>query len=126
MSRPQKARHRRDVEADFICTHCGVSVTATAMGTGHRNHCPRCLWSCHVDVLPGDRRCPCRAPMEPISVWVRDGGEWAVIHRCVRCTTLRSTRIAGDDRADVLVRLAERPLGCPAFPSDPIHPRRSL
>jgi hypothetical protein len=32
-------------------------VSASAFGTQHRNHCPLCLWSRHVDRKTGDQRC---------------------------------------------------------------------
>ena len=36
----------------FTCVHCGAEVLP--MGKSSRNHCPFCLWSLHVDILPGD------------------------------------------------------------------------
>ena len=88
-----------------------------APGTRHRNHCPNCLWSLHVDDgLPGDRAADCSGAMEPIAVHVRDDGEWALVHRCGACDAVRLNRIAGDDNPLVLVRLAVRPLAHPAFP----------
>ena len=102
----------------FSCDHCQAVVPADAPGTEHRNHCPRCLWSLHVDLAPGDRRCGCRAAMEPIAVWVRRGGEWAIVHRCTRCGAIRSNRVAGDDNPVGLLSLALRPLANPPFPLD--------
>ncbi|MFE3442681.1 RNHCP domain-containing protein [Nocardia sp. NPDC059180] len=82
-----------------------------APGTAHRNHCPHCLTSRHVDRRrPGDRAESCRGRMVAISVSVRDGGEWALIHHCLACGVLRSNRIAGDDNALSLMRIAVRPL----------------
>jgi hypothetical protein len=54
--------------------------------------------------------------MEPIAVWVKPGGEWALIHRCRRCGTMHANRIAGDDNELVLTSLAVRPLSQPSFP----------
>lgn len=54
--------------------------------------------------------------MEPVAVWVRRGGEWALIHRCQRCGELRSNRIAGDDNELVLVSLAVRAISQTPFP----------
>jgi RNHCP domain len=71
---------------------------------------------------PGDRRCPCRSPMEPIGIEVRPSGEWAIIHRCTGCATLRTNRVAGDDREVALLALALRPLSNPAFHLDLIRP----
>lgn len=66
----------------FICEACGRLVVPEGAGSGHRNHCPNCLTSLHVDEEPGDRMSDCGGQMEPIGVWVRKGGEWALIHRC--------------------------------------------
>ena len=69
----------------FTCKVCGRPVTPAGAGSDHRNHCPNCLSSLHVDVEPGDRAADCGGIMDPVAVWVRRGGEWAVIHRCRRC-----------------------------------------
>lgn len=63
-------------------------------GAQHRNHCPNCLTSLHLDNEPGDRAADCGGQMEPVAVWVRKGGEWAIIHRCRLCGKLTSNRIA--------------------------------
>ncbi|WP_293895481.1 RNHCP domain-containing protein, partial [Sphaerochaeta sp. UBA5856] len=54
---------------DFICVHCGMPVSGLAWGTKHRNHCPHCLYSRHVDMRPGDRACLCKGTMQPIALW---------------------------------------------------------
>lgn len=54
--------------------------------------------------------------MEAVSVWVRKGGEWAVIHRCKRCGELDSNRIAADDNPLRLMAIALKPLAEPPFP----------
>ena len=101
----------------FICEQCRQVVPGTAPGTEHRNHCPLCLWSLHVDIRPGDRRSGCRGLMEPIALWVR-GEEWVLIHRCRDCGILKSNRTAGDDSPVGLLSLAVRPLARPPFPLD--------
>lgn len=105
-------------ETTFTCIRCKTSVPLASFGTKHRNHCPACLWSRHLDEQPGDRRCACRSPMQPVAIEVRDGGEWAIIHRCTGCNALRANRIAGDDHTVSLLTLALRPLANPAFPLD--------
>jgi len=110
-------RHRpRRPDAWFQCVHCRQPVGAEAFGTDHRNHCPSCLWSKHVDDRPGDRAAECDGAMEPIAVWVKPGGEWSIVHRCRRCAALHANRIAGDDNELVLTSLAVRPLSLPSFP----------
>ena len=84
----------------FSCRVCDRLVFPTPTGGDHRNHCPNCLSSLHVDQEPGDRAADCGGIMDPIGVWVRKKEEWAVIHRCRRCGKLSSNRVAGDE-ADV-------------------------
>jgi hypothetical protein len=100
-----RARRR---QSTFRCRHCRLDVPLDAPGTMHRNHCPSCLWSRHLDEhAPGDRASACAGSMEPIALSVRDDGEWAVVHRCRGCATVRVNRIAGDDNSYVLHNLAD-------------------
>jgi hypothetical protein len=119
-------RNARGAEAPagaFLCEHCKTTVPAAAPGTAHRNHCPRCLWSLHVDLRTGDRRSGCRGLMEPVAVAARRDGEWALLHRCRDCGMLRLNRIAGDDHPLPLVSLAVRPLGSFPFPLEHLTAR---
>lgn len=101
----------------FHCANCGQNADASPYGTRHRNHCPHCLWSMHVDNTPGDRRADCGGKMEPIAIWVRDD-EWVLIHRCLSCGVLKPNRSAGDDNVALLLALAAKPLANPPFPLD--------
>jgi len=60
----------------------------------------------------------CGAGMEPIAVWVRQDGEWAIVHRCESCGHLRTNRVAGDDNPWTMMSLAAKPLAQPPFPLD--------
>lgn len=119
MKRPDRTHpHRRENcrEAAFTCRVCGQTVLPQECGGQHRNHCPHCLSSVHLDNLPGDRAAHCEGVMDPVSIWVRSGGEWAIIHRCRRCGAFHSNRVAADDSPLKLMQLAVRPLACPPFP----------
>lgn len=105
----------------FRCVHCGLDIPLDAPGTAHRNHCPTCLWSRHVDDVPGDRAADCHAGMEPIAIHVRGDGEWVLVHRCTNCHTVHLNRCAGDDNPLVLVRIAVLPLAKPPFPLELLH-----
>lgn len=110
-------RHTPCLEA-FTCKVCGAAVVPGGAGSGHRNHCPNCLSSLHVDNEPGDRASLCKGVMEPIGVWVRKNGEWALIHRCRTCGALSSNRVAADDNPALLMSIAVKPLALPPFPLD--------
>ncbi len=113
-------------EETFTCKVCGKTVVPTGAGTDHRNHCPYCLSSLHLDNEPGDREANCGGVMEPIAVWVRKDGEWALIHRCRICGALSSNRIAADDNPMKLMSIAMKPISSPPFPLEKIEEMTKL
>lgn len=110
----------------FTCKVCGRLVVSEGAGSDHRNHCPNCLSSLHVDDEPGDRASDCGGVMDPVAVWVRNNGEWAIIHRCRRCRELSSNRVAADDNPMKLMSIAMRPLAEPPFPLERIKELTAL
>ncbi|MFE7132212.1 RNHCP domain-containing protein [Streptomyces sp. NPDC057638] len=114
--RPQRRKdvlhgHGGESGPAFRCVGCRLDVPLTAPGTAHRNHCPHCLTSRHVDArIPGDRAADCGGRMVPLSLSARQDGEWLIIHHCLSCDELSANRVAGDDNALALVRMALRPL----------------
>lgn len=110
----------------FTCKVCGRVITPQGAGTNHRNHCPNCLSSLHVDEAPGDRQADCSGIMEPVAVWVRKNGEWAIIHRCRLCGAMRSNRIAADDNPMKLMSIAMKPLTSPPFPIERLEEMTKL
>lgn len=100
---------RRTIE-DFRCGRCGSKVK----GNGYTNHCPKCLWSRHVDVHPGDRAATCGGMMEPVRA-EETGGERIIIHRCAKCGEERKVKTLPEDSADELVRIVREQ--APAKPS---------
>ena len=56
--------------------------------------------------------------MEPIAVFVAQGGEWMLIHRCKSCGQLHENRIAGDDSIMLLMAIAAKPLANPPVPME--------
>ncbi|HVU75258.1 MAG TPA: RNHCP domain-containing protein [Candidatus Paceibacterota bacterium] len=91
------------VQEDFTCGHCGASVR----GTGYTNHCPRCLWSRHVDIDPGDRAAQCGGMMEPV---ILEGStpEYVILHRCVVCGHEKRNRIQHEDSSEAIIELAKK------------------
>ena len=80
----------------FICAVCGTEVLPLRNGS-FRSHCPECLWSLHVDDVPGDRRSTCGGPMEPVALEGSAAAGWSVVHVCRQCGVRRRNRTAEDD-----------------------------
>jgi RNHCP domain len=107
---------------DFRCAHCHMIVSSAHVlsGVNNRNHCPYCLWSCHLDLFSaGDRLSACKAPMEPVGLTMKNGrnkyqresrGELMLIHECTDCQTLSINRIAADDDSATVLAIFESSL----------------
>ena len=100
----------------FVCAHCGREIHPEGAGSNHRNHCPYCLYSLHVDEEKGDRNASCHGEMEPLAIVSREDGDWSILHRCTRCGKLNLNRTLADDNPVLLTSLAVRPLAFPPFP----------
>ena len=79
-------------DSGFVCAHCGKNVPP--MGSSSRNHCPYCLWSLHVDILPGDRQNECRGQMEPIGAVTDPRKGYIIIHKCQKCGKIGRNKAA--------------------------------
>ena len=90
---------------DFKCEHCGAEIK----GTGYTNHCPKCLWSKHVDINPGDRKSECGGLMKPVAVSL-DSGEYVIYYKCVRCNHTFRVRVAKNDNFEEILKLAGKPI----------------
>jgi len=86
---------RRDENTFFVCVHCGQDVAPVSNGS-YRNHCPHCLWSLHVDVLPGDRASGCHGPMAPVGLTRPRGKDVAIVHVCRVCGQRGVNKLARD------------------------------
>lgn len=87
---------------DFLCEHCGEQVK----GNGYTNHCPKCLYSKHVDIMPGDRAATCGGLMEPVQVEPKGDG-YQLTHRCQICSYTKVNKSDALDNFEVLVALAK-------------------
>lgn len=90
---------------DFDCEHCGQSVA----GTGYTNHCPKCLWSKHVDIDPGDRKAECGGMMRPVAIEGSTGAGYTVLQKCEKCGFERRNKVEeSDDTEGVLALVRTR------------------
>lgn len=80
----------------FTCENCGYDVQPLERGTC-RSHCPKCLFSKHVDNDPGDRASICQGMMEPVGI-DQDGKKgFMIIHHCRKCGIEKKNKAAPDD-----------------------------
>jgi hypothetical protein len=87
---------------EFICENCGSKVSK--LGYTARDHCPHCLFSKHVDLMPGDRQNKCMGLLEPIGI-EKFKSTFKIIYRCKKCSELHKNIIANDDNMDEIIRL---------------------
>ncbi len=89
---------------NFTCAHCGAMV----FGNGYTNHCPKCLWSRHVDNNPGDRAADCGGMMKPISA-TPDGKGFVIIHKCEKCGKTINQHSSDNDDMNAIITLSTNP-----------------
>ena len=87
---------------NFACLHCGAKVK----GTGYTNHCPKCLYSLHIDINPGDRAQNCGGLMPPVGLEMSKN-KYIILHRCEKCGVERKNHTADNDSIDALIKLNE-------------------
>ncbi len=95
----QEKKFQRRIE-DFVCEKCGKEVK----GKGYTDHCPRCLWSKHIDINPGDRKSECGGLMEPVGVEVRSN-KYIIHYRCIKCGFKHRVKSTPDDNFDEIIKL---------------------
>jgi DNA-directed RNA polymerase subunit RPC12/RpoP len=96
LARAGEAQVRRNPiprDEAFRCAHCGLDVPAG--GRRPRDHCPACLHSLHVDVVPGDRAAGCGGLLVPRALVRAAKGE-LIVYRCARCGMERRNRVLSD------------------------------
>lgn len=88
----------------FICANCGAAVEK--LGITSRNHCPRCLYSMHLDIEPGDRAAGCGGLMRPAAVTQSAKKGYIIRHVCTSCGAERNNKSAPDDDFNVLLEIS--------------------
>jgi hypothetical protein len=95
----EEKKFQRKIE-NFVCENCGEKVE----GDGYTNHCPKCLWSKHVDINPGDRQAVCGGMMKPIGI-ENKADVFYVVQECVKCGHIRRNKLAKGDSFDEAIKL---------------------
>ena len=86
---------RKTENTGFICRNCGREVLPLTDGS-YRNHCPFCLYSLHVDIIPGDRANDCGGLMEPVNIVYNSNKGYQIVHRCQKCGFEHKNKISED------------------------------
>lgn len=89
---------------NFRCEHCGELVE----GNGYTDHCPRCLYSKHVDKNPGDRSEDCNGLMKPVGIEIKSRN-YVILYRCEKCGFKRRMKAIKEDNMNVIMELAKIP-----------------
>ena len=92
------------IDEEFICDNCGNKVEK--LGYTSRDHCPKCLYSKHVDINPGDRLEECHGDLIPVSVELNSKKGYVIIYKCKKCGAIRKNKAAEDDNMDFIIKLS--------------------
>ena len=94
------------IDEEFICHNCGNNVDK--LGYTCRDHCPKCLYSKHVDINPGDRLEECHGNLKPVSVEISPKKGYVIIYKCEKCGAIRKNKAAEDDNMDLIIELSSK------------------
>lgn len=88
----------------FTCVNCGKIVPP--LGYTSRNHCPYCLHSLHVDIVPGDRLNACKGVLKPVAVENSPKKGYVIVFECNKCGNISRNKSAADDDFDKLLEIS--------------------
>ncbi len=92
------------IDNDFTCENCGQKVVR--LGYTARDHCNFCLYSKHVDNLPGDRSNNCHGLLRPIGI-EKHKDTYKILYQCQKCGQLHKNIMANDDNMDLIIELSK-------------------
>ena len=93
------------IDENFICENCGKEINK--LGYTARDHCNYCLYSLHVDNLPGDRSNNCHGLLKPIGIEkYRD--TYKIIYQCEKCKKIHKNILANDENMDLIINLSKK------------------
>lgn len=90
-------------DENFICENCNKKVNT--LNYTSRDHCPYCLYSKHVDIMPGDRLNNCMGLLEPIGI-EKYKNTYKIVYKCLKCKKIHKNIMANDDDMDLIIKLS--------------------
>lgn len=91
-------------DESFVCENCHNNVSP--LNYTARDHCPICLYSKHVDIMPGDRNNPCKGLLEPIGI-EKFKDTYKIIYKCQKCKQQHKNIMAKDDNIEKIIELSK-------------------
>lgn len=88
----------------FTCINCGKEVNP--LGYTTRDHCPHCLYSIHIDIMPGDRANLCKGILKPIGI-EKFKDTYKIVYRCEKCHEEHKNIMATDDSLDEIINISK-------------------
>ncbi len=90
-------------DENFICEHCGLEVKK--LNYTARDHCPHCLYSKHLDIMPGDRANNCHGLLVPVGI-EKFKNSYKILYKCDKCGNSHKNIMAEDDNMNLIIKLS--------------------
>lgn len=94
-------------DENFTCENCHKNVNK--LNYTARDHCPYCLYSKHVDIMPGDRLNKCKGLLKPIGI-EKFKDTYKIVYQCQKCNQIHKNIMASDDNMDIIIQLTTNPI----------------
>ncbi|MGN0961388.1 MAG: RNHCP domain-containing protein [Christensenellales bacterium] len=91
-------------DSGFVCRHCGKEVKP--LGYTSRDHCPYCLYSIHIDNIPGDRANTCLGNLVPIGIDLSSKKGYIIVYKCDKCGIIKRNKSANDDDFEKILEVS--------------------
>lgn len=91
-------------DEEFICENCKKSISK--LNYTARDHCPYCLYSKHVDIMPGDRKNECFGLLIPIAI-EKFKDTYKIVYKCNKCKKIHKNIMANDDNMDLIIEISK-------------------
>ncbi len=91
-------------DESFICENCRKEIKP--LGYTARDHCPYCLYSKHLDIMPGDRLNECKGLLKPIGI-EKFKDTYKIVYKCEKCNEFHKNIIAKDDDMTEIINISK-------------------
>lgn len=93
------------IDEEFICENCGRKIEK--LNYSARDHCNYCLYSKHVDIMPGDRLNTCLGLLKPIGI-EKYKNTYKLIYKCEKCHQEHKNIMADDDNFNEIINISKQ------------------